>query len=1017
LHPRAAQAHGARPLKAPIVAIALGALVSIACVRPDPVLANATADSATVLRALIRSQGGSEAEHRAAAWLASVPAGAAFDTTRAVALDVWVEAMLSDGHWADSTSHEAAARAVRAKQALYGPDHIEVARSLITQGRMLYRNGEFDAARACVERGLAIAERSDSGHNVQVVRGLHYLANILEEQTDFAGAERLYRREIDVATVVFGAGSAELGNAYNSFAVLCRKTGRLSESRALYERALAMREAVLGPDHAELIINLNNLGNVLDQMGDFREAIRVHERALAICRRKLDPDHPSLGQLLGNLAGEEASAGDTARALDYYARSLAIREKSGGPMHPDVAFTLVDETPVLIARGEYAAARTALTRAIAIREKSYTPDHPETAIAWEAMGSLDLAVGDAAAARRDFEKSLGMRERSLGPDHPEVAQSWAGIAKAAFAGGDDAAAFTAALRTEAVASAHVRLTARTLEERVALAYAATRPSGLDLAISIALQTHADSAIAGAWDAVIRSRALVLDEMARRERSVTTIADSAVGALADSLREASEHLSWLIASGAGARAGLEQAARKRERIEEALAARSAEFRREESSRSAGWPEVSAALGPHEALIAFVRFMRWTRAPAGASSMTRAEPAYAAFVLRGGGAGRPALIDLGGAAAIDSCVAHWAREAWRRPSLLTRADDERRVCAAGQQLRARAWDPLIGAIGDALAVRIVPDGALQLVSFAALPTSSGRFLVESGATIELLSAERDLANANDARATGAGLLAMGAPDFGSATARKASGACDDLASLRFDPLPASGAEVEEIANAWNASARGVNAIVRLGNRASEAELRSQARGKRAAHIATHGFFLSGECASTPAAAAPDRGASARTLDSLTYSNPLLRSGLALAGANRRSTATSGASDGILTAEEIATLDLSGLDWAVLSGCETGRGELRAGEGVLGLRRAFQIAGARHVIMSLWDVDDDATREWMRALYDAHLKRGEPTGRAVATASRELLRSRRARGLSDHPFYWAAFVAAGAGDEAAR
>jgi CHAT domain-containing protein len=106
----------------------------------------------------------------------------------------------------------------------------------------------------------------------------------------------------------------------------------------------------------------------------------------------------------------------------------------------------------------------------------------------------------------------------------------------------------------------------------------------------------------------------------------------------------------------------------------------------------------------------------------------------------------------------------------------------------------------------------------------------------------------------------------------------------------------------------------------------------------------------------------------------------------------------------------LNLSGVDWAVLSGCDTGVGEVRAGEGVFGLRRAFQIAGAKTVIMSLWPVEDQTTRQWMRTLYEGRLMKKLRTAGAVREASLAVLRQRRAKGLSAHPFHWAAFVAAG-------
>ncbi len=109
-------------------------------------------------------------------------------------------------------------------------------------------------------------------------------------------------------------------------------------------------------------------------------------------------------------------------------------------------------------------------------------------------------------------------------------------------------------------------------------------------------------------------------------------------------------------------------------------------------------------------------------------------------------------------------------------------------------------------------------------------------------------------------------------------------------------------------------------------------------------------------------------------------------------------------------MATLHLGGVELAVLSACDTGVGEIKAGEGVFGLRRAFQIAGARTVVMSLWAVDDHATRRWMRALYAGRFQKRLPIADAVHAANLETLRERRAAGRSTHPFYWAAFVAAG-------
>jgi CHAT domain-containing protein len=190
------------------------------------------------------------------------------------------------------------------------------------------------------------------------------------------------------------------------------------------------------------------------------------------------------------------------------------------------------------------------------------------------------------------------------------------------------------------------------------------------------------------------------------------------------------------------------------------------------------------------------------------------------------------------------------------------------------------------------------------------------------------------------------------------------------------------------------------VLTGAAATERALRAGVPGRRALHVAAHGFFLPERCPS----AGGDRAAA------FAERPPLLRAGLALAGANRRAASSRPEDDGILTAEEIAGLDLEGLEWVVLSACETGLGEVDVNEGVFGLRRAFRAAGAGAVVMSLWRVDDADARAWMRALYDARFARGLDGAAAARDAALTVLAARRRAGRSTHPYHWAGFVIEG-------
>ena len=232
------------------------------------------------------------------------------------------------------------------------------------------------------------------------------------------------------------------------------------------------------------------------------------------------------------------------------------------------------------------------------------------------------------------------------------------------------------------------------------------------------------------------------------------------------------------------------------------------------------------------------------------------------------------------------------------------------------------------------------------------------------------------------------------------------------MNFEPLPAASEEVGEVAALWTEGRPSAKVVQLTGPAASEAAFKENAAGQRVLHLATHGFFLGGQCESAFDGTRGVGGivSAGPEPETITGENPLLLSGLALAGANHRSAAGPDEEDGILTAEEIAALDLTGVEWAVLSACDTGVGEIQAGEGVFGLRRAFQVAGARTVIMSLWSVEDESAREWMRALYEGRLEDGLDTAAAVHNASLTVLEARRKRGESTHPSFWAGFVAAG-------
>jgi CHAT domain-containing protein len=316
------------------------------------------------------------------------------------------------------------------------------------------------------------------------------------------------------------------------------------------------------------------------------------------------------------------------------------------------------------------------------------------------------------------------------------------------------------------------------------------------------------------------------------------------------------------------------------------------------------------------------------------------------------------------------------------------------------------PVRERMGSPSRLLISPDGALNLLPFEALRDEQGRYAIERF-HITYVSSGRDLQRLQTPRISRSEAVVVADPLFGDPAAPAAPIVTGSAATAASRATPGrsdarrSLTSIDDLANAWFAPLRGTaleaerikklfpEATILSRERATRLAL-SELKGPRVLHIATHGFFI--------------HDTEGR------IANPLLRSGLALTGANLKPQGRDGdgsaAREGILTALEAANLDLWGTKLVTLSACDTGIGEIKNGEGVYGLRRAFFLAGAVTVVMSLWPVSDYVTRELMNDYYRG-LKQGLGRGDALRQAKLAML-SRR--GSRQHPFYWASFIQAG-------
>ena len=914
-------------------------------------------------------------------------------------------------------------RRAAAIQETVNTDHPAYAHTLNLIAQQLWFEGRLMESKNASERAVNVAERTLRPDHPLVAESLRYLAATLSDLGDLERAVRLKGRALAITERNFGPDTPETATYLHSLASAEFAQGAYATSRGHFQRALRIFEAQYGLSHEFVAASLLMLARADASLGDYAAARRERFRAVNIYEYVHGPNHPYVANALIDLANVYRQQGVLTRALPLIERALAIREKSLGSDHRDVARTLADMALTLVQIGQSSRAQAAATRAVDIWERLETPDAPEYATALALYGDVQARRGNYAVARDYYKKAMAIRSRVFGLTHPAYSEVQVALALSLAKLGDGGPALGNAMNAEAAGRNHLRMMLRSLPERQSLNYAAVRPRGLDLILSLTGSTA--EAVVPAIDSVIRARALVLDEMAARQHSLQTPSETA-DPLRITFTAAQQRLANLTVRGpdqlppAQYAALLEDARREAEQAEQALAEKSAEFRAERDRAQLGLDEVKAALPADAALVSFVRYDRTVFS---ARPSSRSVSSYLAFVLRQGQP--PAVLPLGPAQAIDALVAKWRTDIAADASASAQAASATNASqASGVALRRSVWDPVSPMLASARRVFIVPDGTLSLVPFAALPIGQSSFLLERAPVIHYLSSERDLVTPARGEPRSGGLLAIGGPAFDnvSPTASKpqtslraAEQTCAGLQGIRFQPLAGALQEVNEISRVWNAYATSTggaaSASVLVGRAASETAFKQQAANYRVLHLATHGFFLTGDCVTTaPAGTRAVGGLATVTAPTRPVDNPLLLSGLALAGANRRRSAAPDADDGILTAQEVASLNLGGVEWAVLSACDTAVGEIKNGEGVLGLRRAFQVAGAHTVIMSLWSVDDQATRAWMRALYEARFAKQLSTDQAVHQASLALLKDRRSRHLSTNPFYWAAFVAAG-------
>lgn len=834
------------------------------------------------------------------------------------------------------------------------------------------------------------------GDDPVVARGLGYLAGLYAAVGNAAKAESLYGEALKLLEKK-GSSGRDLGWVHNNQGLTRLDRKKYAEAMKSFHAAagaLASEPQLLEPR----AITLQNLASAYHLLGEVERSESAYLEALTLLRRLKNEQTREYQKTSQNLAELYSTIGDFAAARKIL-EDLVAR---GGIRGSVLRFVILNNLGVALRKlKDYEAAEKRLREALALTAEGSR----ERALVLTNLAVTHFAAGDFEKGEREGEEALRLAKSLHGPESSSASIVEATLGSLALGRGDLPKAESLLTRSKA------RLLKGSQEEDVlaelnqSLAIVAQRRGEHERALDLSRQAldleirKLDRILAFGSEAqrlAYQSNAFPYDQLANLG-DATLLAEAVLrtkGAVLESLlaervlarrstnpadRERIDRIHILKV------AVMEQIAQDGRRLEEVERA----LKQEETAlaKSLGRPHgterpsadlarVQASLAPDQVLVEWIRFQRYEDGGA-------LVPHYGAVLLPA--RGNPAWIVLGRADHLETSIESLVRrmEAAGQPKrgteLLSQEGgaplpqekeqrEEKEVAAALRELHGLLWKPLEKAFpACARKVLLSPDGALHFVPWAALLDENERFVVERW-KISHVGSGRDLVRP-----------ASGSPD------KTLLALADGKGDLLFSPIEAEGI-------ARIASEKGWKTTVLLDSQASEAEL-FRRKSPRILHLATHGILLDGELANR--------------VESRLSRRPMYRGYLVLGGAEEsladwnRGSIPPFSNDGILTAEEAGGLDLSQTWLTVLSACRTGAGDARSGEGVLGLRRGFALAGTEHLLFTLWSVNDAATADFMELFYAKLFQTADPVSAFHETQVAELLRLKRASNLKDAVF----------------
>ncbi len=855
----------------------------------------------------------------------------------------------SQGRYAES--EPLIKKALRLHEEVKGYKHPLTLVCMNNLGSMYELQGRYGEAEPLFKEALRLREEVLGAKHPDTIASMNNLGELYHSQGRYDVAEPLYKKALQVSSAVLGHKHPLTLVCMNNLGSMYKSQGRYGEAEPLFKETLQLRKVVLGAKHPFTIASMNNLGELYVSQGRYDESEPLYKNALSIHKEVLGARHPNTISSMNNLGRLFESQGRYGEAGPLFKEALRQSEELLGSKHPNTIASMNNLGGLYESQGRYGEAEPLYKRALRLREDVLGAKHPDTINSMNNLGVLYLSWGRYVEAEQLFKEAMRLNEDIKGAEHPATITCLTNLTVCLINMKKyvNALQLLKKIEQRLLTRSH-HLLYSTQKEMVRRKFFNEETNFQDAIFTFASLYDSKELSKFAANVELRWKQIQGEEQAFISKLVQTSNDPRTKKLASKITSIRALLprSFPIDGNKQGAKTPEMLLEELELAELELADLSREYKENLKVYDVDVQRVRAALPAYGTLIEYKLYKK-----ADFKNGDLGDLHVAAMLIT--------------AESDEVCF-----EKLGPLALLSESSkSENRFKDIYKFLMGR-FD---GKIKNIKTLYIAPDGVLNLIPFERLITPDGSYLIERK-EVRTLQTGRDLLRSRQ-KSVSNRLVALGGavydryteggkPDGQKASKEEAENNMRLKKELSgFEYLPASKEEVDKIGLYYTQS-RKAPADQFVGVHASEAALKGLNQSSKILHLSTHGYYLKNS--------------------ELERERPMALSGLALAGANLglKGLSDPNGEDGILYAMEILGLNLNGTELVSLSACATGSGVLDYSEGIYGLVRAFRIAGAQSVLMTLKPVKDNDACKFMTAFYKNWMEQKE--GAHPATALRK-------------------------------